>query len=91
MHHYRAPGGESWHDLHERVREWYRELLGQAQPATVVVVSHGGVIRSLLTIMFHGDASFHPEYRHDNTGVSVVDFDQDHHPKLERLNDTSHL
>ncbi|WP_444684711.1 histidine phosphatase family protein [Alkalicoccus luteus] len=45
----RPPGGESWNDLNERVGDWYADMLERA-PERVVVVTHGGVIRTLLML-----------------------------------------
>lgn len=48
--HARVPGGESYQDLLERSRSFYRRLLeGEAKAACVV--THGGVIRSLLALL----------------------------------------
>lgn len=43
-----TPGGESYLELNNRVREWWKELV-KADYESVVVVSHAGVIRSIFS------------------------------------------
>jgi alpha-ribazole phosphatase len=42
---FRAPGGESAHDLAQRVRGWLDETLAGAAAEPLVVVAHGGPLR----------------------------------------------
>ncbi|MCE7791611.1 histidine phosphatase family protein [Salipaludibacillus sp. CUR1] len=57
------PGGESWEEFSERIDEWLNELLaGQEDVAAgrttrVLTVTHGGVIRYLVSV-FRGSNSF---------------------------------
>lgn len=44
----RVPNGESFEDLHERVGEFYSELL-QKKVAKIIVICHAGSIRSILS------------------------------------------
>ena len=44
----RVPNGESFEDLHERVGEFYSELL-QKKEAKVIIICHAGSIRSILS------------------------------------------
>ncbi|MBI3572756.1 MAG: histidine phosphatase family protein [Candidatus Kerfeldbacteria bacterium] len=88
---WRPRRGESFHDLFTRTKQWYRVFHRQHARGTIVVVSHGGFIRFLLTHIFHGPRyKVVPEYKHDNTGISVVEF-RAGRPKLIKLNDTKHL
>jgi alpha-ribazole phosphatase len=43
-----CPGGESYREMNERVIEWWDELI-EKDFETVIVVTHAGVIRSLLS------------------------------------------
>lgn len=90
--HWRPRRGESHVDLFKRARVWYRAFRRQPYRGTIVLVSHGGFIRSLLTIMFHGGRfQFRREYHHDNTGVTVVNITRTGRATLASLNDVSHL
>ncbi|MBW7861553.1 MAG: alpha-ribazole phosphatase family protein [Rhodocyclaceae bacterium] len=47
---FRAPGGESAHDMSRRVDEWFDEMLAAAgthATEAVVVVAHGGPLRAI--------------------------------------------
>lgn len=46
--HVPCPGGESYMELSERVLQWREELIGQPHES-VVVITHAGVIRCLLS------------------------------------------
>lgn len=54
------PGGESYQELFERVRDWFvqiiskhgnsaRESNSDADPEAIVIVAHGGILRSILS------------------------------------------
>lgn len=43
----RIPGGESYEDLHHRVKKVFVQIQQKATPA--IIVAHGGVIRSILS------------------------------------------
>ena len=44
-----CPGGESFEQLHARVSNFWQEIHKQPDDAIVLVVTHGGVIRSILS------------------------------------------
>jgi len=44
----RCPGGESFADLHQRVMGFWNELAARPPAENILVVTHGGVIRSIL-------------------------------------------
>lgn len=88
---HRPPGGESWSDLFRRGVKTIQRFRRLHPRRTVLIVSHGGMIRSMLTYIFHGrSGKFHPEYHHDNTGVTVVAW-RKNRPRVVVLNDTRHL
>lgn len=51
--HHPCPGGESFEQLHERVLQFWEQLHTKYRDQTVLLVTHGGVIRSLLTHAQH--------------------------------------
>jgi alpha-ribazole phosphatase len=44
----RIPGGESYHDLHQRVTDCWNNISGEPASGDKAIVAHGGVIRSIL-------------------------------------------
>lgn len=88
---FRPVGGESSSDVARRAARWHEDVLRQRYGQLVVVVSHGAWLRSYLAWLFHGVVDErNRDYKHDNTGMSVIDLHESR-PKLIRLNDTAHL
>lgn len=46
---YRCPGGESYQDVFMRVRDFWNDLL-TSDRHTLMIVTHGGVVRALLSL-----------------------------------------
>jgi broad specificity phosphatase PhoE len=90
-HWHRPTKGESWHDVFLRGMRALRYFQKRHPRSTILIVSHGGFIRLLLTHIFHGrNPKFRPEYHHDNTGVTIIEW-RNKKPKIVQLNDISHL
>lgn len=88
---FRPVGGESLRDVGRRARLWHEAMLRQWSGQTVLAVSHGGFIRSYLGWLMHGRVNQRSwDYKHDNTGVSIVDLSGPR-PYIETLNDIEHL
>lgn len=86
----RAPEGESYQDLSERVVDWLDELPREGKIASF---SHGGVIRSVLYYLA-GQPEAYTEKRWrfsvHNASISIVHLTKDF-GKFVHLNDTGHL
>lgn len=84
----RAPGGESYGELRERVVAWYDDL---PRDGHVVAVTHSGTIQMLLS---HVIGVERPRWRkrfflrHTSLTRILV---QEGHAVIERVNDTRHL
>jgi len=48
----KAPGGESFQQMHDRVMEFFNEMLLE-ENGDVIIVCHGGVIRAILANILH--------------------------------------
>jgi len=67
--------GESMVTFHERVMEAYKTLSQDFKAEDrILIVSHAGVIRSLLTEWLHGSMEGYWRYKIDNCGHVIVDF-----------------
>ena len=90
----RAPGGESWLDLVARagdfvVRSGILDLDGDT-----CLVSHGGMIRALLSVFLKIHIDGTRFYAQSNTGITVVSrevVNGEHSFGLDMLNNTEHL
>ena len=84
------PGGESFSDLTARARRFIDRLNNHAEEQTILVVSHGGMLRTLTCELLDMGHDHWPKFRFDNASLTIVDI----YPQraiLSLLNDTSHL
>ena len=84
------PGGERLAGFIERVGGFLDRLERNPQWRTVLVVSHGGVIRVLLCRLLGLSSDHWWQFRVDNTSLSIVETNE-RRAILNLANDTSHL
>jgi phosphoserine phosphatase len=80
-------------DLYAQAQQFWQDVLPRHADATILVVSHGGTIRALIsTAIGMGCQSFHA-LQQSNCGVSMLNFPQGvHYPaQLAAMNITHHL
>ncbi len=86
-----VPGGEEYLQVHKRASQAFEQLLERHENQTAAVVSHGGLLNSMLYYVLglppndYGRISLR-----GNTGISIVEVVNGHR-SLTRLNDTAHL
>jgi alpha-ribazole phosphatase/probable phosphoglycerate mutase len=86
----RPPEGETLREVAARARVFFQGVIEAHAEETVLVVAHGGSLRTGLCFLMRLPASAHWQFRLDNTSLTVVDT----YPEgsiLSLLNDTSHL
>ncbi|MEU4446596.1 bifunctional RNase H/acid phosphatase [Actinosynnema sp. NPDC050801] len=86
-----APGGESFDQVHHRVRRARNAVVSRFGAANVVVVSHVTPIKSLLRMALDVGPSLLFRLHLDLASLSVVEFYPDGHASVRLVNDTSHL
>ncbi|GGP61486.1 bifunctional RNase H/acid phosphatase [Saccharothrix coeruleofusca] len=84
------PGGESFDQVHSRVRRVRTELIARYGGADVVVVSHVTPIKSLLRMALDVGPSLLFRLHLDLASLSVAEFYPDGHASVRLINDTSH-
>jgi endonuclease-3 len=84
------PGGERRADFFRRVSSVCDEILSRHNTGTVIVVGHGGTLRSCLSHLLPEELGEWWTYAMDNCGVTEV-LVWDEKAELLTLNDTSHL
>jgi broad specificity phosphatase PhoE len=93
---YRAPGGENWLDVQNRVTRYFQEAILPAVHRNVLVVAHGGVNRGLIASLtglpmgdtWRGRGVGAPQ---DNTCVNDLLVDRQGRLLWALVNDSSHL
>ncbi|MFI9011222.1 bifunctional RNase H/acid phosphatase [Actinosynnema sp. NPDC053489] len=86
-----APGGESFDQVHRRVRRARDAVLSRFGGANVVVVSHVTPIKCLLRMALDVGPSLLFRLHLDLASLSVVEFYPDGLASVRLVNDTSHL
>jgi probable phosphoglycerate mutase len=87
----RPPGGESFDEVHARVRKARAEIIARYGGKTLVLVSHVTPIKTLLRQALDVGPQFLFRMHLDLTGVSIAEFYPDGHASVKLVNDTSHL
>lgn len=88
---YRYPNGESLIDCYERISKEIELILNNAENNdTILICSHAGTIRNILTYLISHSYKYHWNFKIDNASVSVVEVDNGF-AVIDKLNDTSFL
>jgi probable phosphoglycerate mutase len=85
-----APGGESFDEVHRRVRKARDELIAAHGGKTIVVVSHVTPIKSLLRLGLDAGPSLLFRLHLDLASLSIVEFYPDDNASVRLVNDISH-
>ena len=72
---YRIPGGESLEDVFDRVEHFIQDI--RKKHDRVLVVTHEGVIRCALSLVFSSRDHFY-RFKIDNGSVSIISFNGDY-------------
>jgi len=87
----RIPGGETLAEVVERSRKAIKEIISRHVGEKVVVVSHGGVIRSIVGDVLGMDLNQYWRLKIDNASLSILDFSCWEDGVVCLFNDCSHL
>jgi len=89
MFEWTPPGGESFHDVWDRVKPVTRELFERKKD--VVVVAHGGTCAILLAQLLKGSHETSRAFRFGNTSVTTLELRPEGSFLMTVYNDMSHL
>lgn len=84
------PEGETFMGFVSRSCEFLKMLSDYTEDQTVLIVSHGGVLKVLVCDLLGIDHTHWPQIRFDNASLSIMDTYRER-VILSLLNDTSHL
>jgi alpha-ribazole phosphatase len=86
----RFPEGECFQDLTDRA-EKFIEIVGKyGEDESILAVSHGGMIRTLICRLLGLELSYWSSFRIDNASLTIIDI-YSRRTIISLLNDTSHL
>ena len=72
---YKYPNGESLIDSYNRVCEELNQIIEQSNNQTVLICSHGGTIRNIITYLISNSYNYHWNFKIDNGSVTFLEVD----------------
>lgn len=87
----RIPGGETLSEMVERCVLSIKNIVTAYPEGNVIVVTHGGAIRSIVGSVLGMDLNKYWRLRQDNACLNIIDFPQWERGILTLFNDCSHL
>lgn len=88
---HKPTGGESMLETQQRVKIFIERIRTEYKGKTVLIASHGGLIRALLAYLLNHNFEHDPPVRVANTAVTVVQMQDDEKHIARIINDVSHL
>ena len=87
---YKYPNGESLVDTFKRVKNELNRIIDNNKNSTVLICSHGGTIRNIISYLLCDDYKYHWNFRIDNCSISEIELDNKF-AILNKLNDKTYL
>ncbi|SDF07524.1 alpha-ribazole phosphatase [Sporolituus thermophilus] len=84
------PGGETFRELKARAEGAIKRIVSEHPNQTIVVVSHGGTIRTLLCAALNIHLNYVWNIRQDNTAVNIIEYYRER-AVVALVNDVHHL
>lgn len=72
---YKYPNGESLIDSYNRVANEISNILSEEKDKTVLICSHGGTIRNIITYLISNSYKYHWNFKIDNASVTILEID----------------
>ncbi|MCF8012364.1 MAG: alpha-ribazole phosphatase [Clostridiales bacterium] len=87
----RIPDGESLHDVVKRSMDVLHDICKKHNGQKILIVSHGGVVRSIISTVLGIDLNEYWRIKQDNLALNIIHFPEWNKGILELLNDCTHL
>jgi alpha-ribazole phosphatase len=86
----RIPEGENFEDVRDRAYGAILDLVKRHDPGTIVVVAHGGTIRTIICGLLELNLNHAFKIKQDNAALNLIEY-YDGYGILSLMNDTGHL
>lgn len=70
---YKYPDGESLIDSYKRVANEISEIIFDNKDKTILICSHGGTIRNIITYLISNSYEYHWNFKIDNASVTILE------------------
>lgn len=87
---YKYPNGESSKDTFIRVKNEMKKIINNNDNSTVLICSHGGTIRNIISYLLCDDYKYHWNFKIDNGSITEIEVDNNF-AVINKLNDTSYM
>lgn len=87
---YKYPDGESLEDTFMRVKTELKKIMSDNENSTVLICSHGGTIRNIISYLLCDDYKYHWNFRVDNGSITEIEV-ENNFAVINKLNDTTYL
>ncbi|SKC75766.1 alpha-ribazole phosphatase [Maledivibacter halophilus] len=67
---FKIPRGESLMEMHERVNNTFEKIINKYKKGKILIVTHGGVIRSILSEQITGSIDGYWKFKIENCGIT---------------------
>lgn len=88
---YRVEGGESPNDAWARARPLFEQIVERHPGQQLLLCSHGRQLRVIISNLLGEDMAHMEQYKHYNTGLSILQMDAIGSARLLVHNDVAHL
>lgn len=85
------PGGETFRQVKARAIEALKRVVNSHPDQTIVIVSHGGTIRTILCAIMNIHLNHLWNIQQANTAVNILNYYDDNKVMVELVNDVHHL
>lgn len=82
--------GESWQEVEERLTGALRKIISENEDKTVVVITHGGTIRTLMPYLLNVPLAESFKYDPKHLSFTIFDYDDEKFSRI-CIDDVSHL
>ena len=70
---YKYPNGESLEDTFIRVKKEIDKIINNNENSTILICSHGGTIRNIISYLLSGDYKYHWNFKIDNGSITEIE------------------
>lgn len=85
---YRYPNGESLKNTFIRVKNEMKKIINDNDDSTVLICSHGGTIRNIISYLLCDDYKYHWNFKIDNGSITEIEVDNNF-VVINKMNDTN--